>query len=222
MKKRGCCRYRSREKENKRERERVCRGEVGHDDGGVGEREGGEGGCGRLRGLVARASVRRGALIYAAGARRGCLQGGRAGANNSLASGSRNHPLLWFFHRHPLELSPPALLRLLTASIENVAIVTAKSRGSPVSAKRRSCLRVTLSSWWHWFDEEVDLVTWDENNFFSFVNINRTKRQSTCFKYWTFNCIIRLYIICAKGSHGKFITILTKNTIDCWDISILI
>lgn len=93
--------------------------------------------------MVTRASVRRGALIYAAGARRGCLQGGRARANNSLASGSRNHPLLWFFYRHPLELSPLALLRLLTASIENVAIVTAKSRGSPVSAKRRSSLYVT-------------------------------------------------------------------------------
>lgn len=36
---------------------------------------------------------RGGALIYAG---RGCLQGGRTGANNSLASASTGHPLLSF------------------------------------------------------------------------------------------------------------------------------
>jgi len=56
---------------------------------------------------VARARIRRGALIYATRARQGCLQGGRAGANNSLASGSRSHPLLWFFHHHPRSCLPP-------------------------------------------------------------------------------------------------------------------
>lgn len=127
-----------------RERERVGVGHVGGGvDSGVGE---GRRRTRRPRGLVARARVRRGALIYAAGARRGCLQGGRAGANNSLASGSRNHPLLWFFHHRPRSCLPPALLRLLTASIENVAIVTAKSRGSPSSAKRRS--RPNMTSQW--------------------------------------------------------------------------
>lgn len=136
---------RVRKRERDGERVGVGHGDVGGGvDSGVGgerRRTRGPGG-----GSVARARVRRGALIYAAGVRRGCLQGGRAGANNSLASGSRNHPLLWFFHHRPRSCLPPALLRLLTASIENVAIVTAKSRGSPPSAKRHSRPNVT-SQW---------------------------------------------------------------------------
>lgn len=63
-------------------------------------------------GGVGNARGRRGALIYAARARRGCLQGGRAGANNSLASGSNSHPLLWLFQRPRSTLPSPYFFSL--------------------------------------------------------------------------------------------------------------
>lgn len=98
-----------------------------------------EAGCGDevkgAWGLVAW-RVRRGALIYAARVRRGCLQGGRAGANNSLASGSRNHPLLWFFH-HPRTCLSGHCCGYLPPSIENVVHCHSKVACWPDHVKYR-------------------------------------------------------------------------------------